>query len=70
VSFLGVLFAGRYTIWELPVFFQRGFSAYIFGLPLCAVGLIFYTVIIILTLVSWRRSSKLVAAAVPLATEE
>ena len=56
VSFLGILFAGYYTLGELPLLFERGFSAYFFGLPTCALGLIFYVAIFVLSLV--ERFSK------------
>lgn len=42
VSALGVLFAGWFTILELPVLFARGFGAYVLGLPTCAWGLLMF----------------------------
>ena|SRR3989344_183389 len=45
VSFLGILFAGYFTLQELPVLFEQGLSAYVLGLPTCALGLIFYITI-------------------------
>ncbi|KKQ77278.1 MAG: hypothetical protein US98_C0008G0015 [Parcubacteria group bacterium GW2011_GWC1_38_6] len=54
VSFLGILFAGYFTINELPLLFTNGFSAYFFGLPTCALGLLFY--IAIFTLSFFERS--------------
>lgn len=42
VSALGILFAGRFTILELPVLFARGFGAYVLGLPTCAWGLLMF----------------------------
>ena len=56
VSFLGILFAGNYTIAELPLLLEKGFGAYVLVLPTCALGLIFYILIFSLSL--WR-SSKL-----------
>jgi hypothetical protein len=50
VSFLGILFAGYYTIGELPLLFVNGISAYVLGLPTCALGLIFYVAVFSLTL--------------------
>lgn len=50
VSFAGILFAGYFTLSELPLLFARGFGAYFLGLPTCALGLIFYVVIFILSL--------------------
>ena len=49
-SFLGILFAGYFTVREMPVLFERGFSAYFFGLPTCAIGLVFYVAIFGLSL--------------------
>jgi len=40
VSTLGVLFAGYFTVKELPLLFDQGLSAYLLGLPTCAFGLI------------------------------
>lgn len=45
VSFLGILFAGNFTIGELPLLFEKGLGAYMLGLPTCALGLIFYILI-------------------------
>lgn len=42
---LGILFAGYFTLKELPLLFEQGLSAYMFGLPTCALGLIFYVAI-------------------------
>ena len=52
VSILGILFAGYYTVGELPRLFVEGFRAYFFGLPTCALGLIFYVLIFICVLIS------------------
>lgn len=45
VSMLGILFAGYFTILELPRLWTEGFSAYFLGLPTCAFGLIFFALI-------------------------
>ncbi len=50
VSLVGILFAGYFTFGELPVLFEEGLSAYVLGLPTCALGLIFYTIIALLSL--------------------
>lgn len=50
VSFLGILFAGYFTVYELPLLFTEGLSAYVLGLPTCALGLIFYLIILTLSL--------------------
>lgn len=55
VSFLGILFAGYFTLEELPILFQKGFGAYMLGLPTCALGLIFYILIFIVATCSLRK---------------
>lgn len=47
-SLLGILFAGYFTLKELPLLFEQGLSAYMFGLPTCALGLIFYIAIFVI----------------------
>lgn len=47
-ALLGILFAGYFTLTELPVLFSEGLSAFMLGLPTCALGLIFYIIIFIL----------------------
>lgn len=42
VSALGIVFAGYFTVGELPLLFSDGLTAYMLGLPTCALGLIFY----------------------------
>ncbi len=49
-SGVGILFAGYFTLKELPLLFEQGLSAYMFGLPTCALGLIFYVAIFIIAL--------------------
>lgn len=49
VSFLGILFAGYFTLQETPILFEQGLGAYVLGLPTCALGLVFYLVIFILS---------------------
>lgn len=48
-SFLGILFAGYFTLGELPKLFREGLAAYVLGLPTCALGLIFYVIIFALS---------------------
>lgn len=50
ISFLGILFAGYFTIGELPVLFERGLSAFMLGLPTCSYGLILYILLFILAI--------------------
>ena len=52
ISFLGILFAGYFTFRELPLLFSKGLGAYFFGLPTCALGLVFYILIFALSLKS------------------
>jgi len=47
VSCLGMLFAGYYTLLELPTLFREGLAAYMLGLPTCALGFIFYAIIFV-----------------------
>ncbi len=49
-AILGVLFAGYYTLLELPLLFREGLSTYLLGLPTCALGLIFYLITVLLAL--------------------
>lgn len=50
VAVLGVLFAGYYTLGDIPTLLEDGFSAYALGLPTCAYGLILYLFVLILSL--------------------
>jgi hypothetical protein len=50
VSSLGILFAGYFTLQELPTLFAEGIGAFALGLPTCAWGLLFYIAIFILTI--------------------
>ena len=47
ISFLGILFAGYFTIPEIGTLLS-GSSNYSLGLPTCAYGLVFYIIIFIL----------------------
>ena len=47
VSALGILFAGYFTFRELPILFKSGLSAYILGLPTCAMGFVFFILVFI-----------------------
>jgi hypothetical protein len=47
VSALGILFAGYFTLGELPKLSSEGLSAYLLGLPTCAYGLIVYLAIFV-----------------------
>ncbi|KKU78477.1 MAG: hypothetical protein UY04_C0036G0004 [Parcubacteria group bacterium GW2011_GWA2_47_7] len=50
VSALGILFAGYFTISELPTLVSSGIGAYLLGLPTCAWGLIVYIIIFIVSI--------------------
>jgi uncharacterized membrane protein len=52
ISLLGILFAGYFTMGELPLLFKNGFSAYVFGLPTCGLGLIFYIAVFVFSYLS------------------
>lgn len=49
-SLLGVLFAGKFALEELPLFFQNGFGAYVFGLPTCMMGWVFFVIIFLISI--------------------
>ncbi len=51
VSFFGVLFSGKLTLAEMSVLFEQGFVPFVKSLPLCSVGLIFYAIIFIISLI-------------------
>lgn len=57
VSALGILFAGYFTFKELPKLFSDGLTAYMLGLPTCALGLIFYVIIFSLVVRLMRSPS-------------
>ena len=57
VSFIGILFAGYFTLQELPLLLEEGLKAYFFGLPTCALGLIFYIIIFIFSTFSLSQKS-------------
>ena len=42
ISALGILFAGYFTLGELPQLASDGLQAYLLGLPTCAYGLVVY----------------------------
>jgi len=42
ISALGILFAGYFTLGELPLLASAGMRAYLLGLPTCAYGLVVY----------------------------
>lgn len=50
LSVLGILFAGYFTLKEIPVLVDEGLTAYVLGLPTCALGLLFYIVIFCISL--------------------
>ncbi len=61
-SFLGVLFAGYFTLGELPLLFSQGSSAYMLGLPTCALGFIFFVFILgvsLLPVLSMRTDAQI-----------
>ncbi len=46
-SLAGILFAGYFSVRELPLLFSQDFGTYVLGLPTCTLGLIFYVLIFI-----------------------
>jgi uncharacterized membrane protein len=57
VASLGVLFAGYFTFRELPKLFSDGLTAYVLGLPTCALGLIFYILIWVIAFRIMRKTA-------------
>lgn len=55
IGVLGVLFAGYFTFKEIPELLQSGLRAYVLGLPTCALGLIFYVLIVYISSRSLSR---------------
>lgn len=55
LSLLGVLFAGYFTLGELPTLINNGFGAYAMGLPTCAFGFLVFTAIFFLSLTAKRQ---------------
>ena len=54
ISGLGIIFAGYFTIGEVPVLFLQGLSAFVLGLPTCAYGLLVYIAIFAIALLARR----------------
>jgi hypothetical protein len=59
ISFLGILFAGYFTIPEIQKFILKMSTLYTLGLPTCAYGLIFYIVIFVISVLYFKRSTSL-----------
>jgi uncharacterized membrane protein len=55
ISFVGIIFSGYFTLFEIPVLVDKGIRAYVFGLPTCALGLIFYILIYCTAIISYRK---------------
>ena len=55
VSLAGTIFAGYFSIGEIPLFWQSGFRAYFFGLPTCVMGCIFFVIIFIASVIFKKR---------------
>jgi len=56
VSFLGILFAGYFTIPEIGYMLSGSAPRYALGLPTCAYGLVFYTLVFILSLLYLKKN--------------
>lgn len=63
VSLLGVLFAGSYTLDELPLLFSEGVKAYMLGLPTCALGFIFFVCLLAVCIRTLIREYRVNATA-------
>ncbi|MBI5457828.1 hypothetical protein HY971_03855 [Candidatus Kaiserbacteria bacterium] len=55
VSGAGIIFAGYFTLQELPRLFAGGLSAYVLGLPTCAYGLLVYIAIFCIAFAAHRE---------------
>ena len=58
VSGVGILFAGYFTLVELPRLFAGGISFYLLGLPTCAYGLIVYIAIFAIAVAARGRPPR------------
>lgn len=58
ISFLGILFAGYFTLQELPALLSEGIGAFVLGLPTCAWGLLAYVAIFSLSLSALCRKGQ------------
>ncbi len=56
VSFIGILFSGYFSIKEIPVLLDVGFSQYVLGLPTCVLGLVFYVIIFATSLSVYKKA--------------
>jgi hypothetical protein len=57
-SSLGIIYAGYFSLIEIPTFFDLGFKAYVFGLPTCALGLLFFVLIYIVAFIKFKHIKK------------
>ena len=55
VSLAGIIFAGYFSIGEIPLLWQSGFGAYFFGLPTCVMGCIFFVIIFIASVIFKKK---------------
>jgi hypothetical protein len=56
LSLAGIIFAGFFSLRELPLLLSNGFGAYALGLPTCTLGLISFVLIFILS--AYQRFGK------------
>ena len=56
VSFLGILFAGYFTIPEIGYMLSGSAPRYALGLPTCAYGLVFYALVFALSLIYLKKN--------------
>jgi hypothetical protein len=61
VSSVGVVFAGYFSLEEIPLLAHSGFSAYVFGLPTCMLGSIFFLAILIASVAFAKKLKQGVA---------
>ncbi len=58
VSFLGVLFSGKFAAPEFSTLFREGVGAFAQSVPLCAIGFIFFVLIFVLGVVAEMRCTN------------
>lgn len=58
ISLIGVIYSLKFAIPELPLLFKNGFGSYVFGLPTCVMGSIFFIIIFIGSIIFLKKVKK------------
>lgn len=56
VGLLGVIFAGYFSLSELPALFNEGLGYYTMVLPTCSWGLVFYLAVVIISVLGIKKT--------------